>query len=910
MDNLPQQLDGIIQHSYSAHPRRGCPAIGVNTNCYHHLLERTSSDVPETYSTSVEYSPVTPKQDLGIIRRRASLSSPKTRTQLPEFPSASSRPLASTIGRSWLSRTRLALPSELKTSKIDDEREQDDPDERVAALRRKDDGLGGPQSGVQTPEVDVTPNTPLEEFAPIANAMPLSSPSLSTGLSPLPQDPLNILPLSVPSSPFASPSASRVLSPHRSISDLNADYFSNGISSSISGQSPGSMPPTSGPNGSPRTSTSSSRAWQGRSGSRSSAEEDLPPIFTTSTPSYHSRTWSRPTSVGSKVSGSISRLLRLHSSSEYNRLILASTRRWGQLLEWVGLKPGTGGRVDNSKIRRERERETLMGGSVRSLKTKRGGQTVLGSKRPTSIWTFVPTRLWSISLFFIGLAIFAITLTYALMYILNPDKEPLPWRQYCTQSYPTLYSLQNPNPHSSGHYVELAPLTHEHPNWPYKPHSAPPFSYETPQSELDAALSPVGVFIGIFTTDSGLERRQLIRQSYASHWRSRREGTEGVRVRFVMGRPRKRYEKAIQLEIEAFNDIVLLDMEENMNSGKTYTFFSWAAENATVPDWEYPFHSRSPSAFAEDKREELDMPEEKLDAPVWKGERKPNFVAKADDDAFIMLAELEKRLRVAPREKSFWGYLVKNKFMAGECYALSYDLVQYIHSTPAIKRMIKGKEDKLTAKWMKMHPDKEKIIWNSDRCWIYDHPRAGTVYSHGFLYPSMVQQVRQENSTGLPPSTIAQRGGPNSADAYSTVSKFGVTYRPLADDLSAGQQVEALVEGSPLSLLREERLEKLDETQRQTFSKTENIRQKINRLYTSRPSRQSRFLNDPEERGGTVIIHYVKKAEWFVETIVAMLGGPEDQDEWHKGVGMGLSMLEKSRERLPKEIKSNKIKDV
>jgi hypothetical protein len=42
----------------------------------------------------------------------------------------------------------------------------------------------------------------------------------------------------------------------------------------------------------------------------------------------------------------------------------------------------------------------------------------------------------------------------------------------------------------------------------------------------------------------------MIRQSYASHWRSRRPGTEGVQVKFVLGRPRKRYAKAVQLEME------------------------------------------------------------------------------------------------------------------------------------------------------------------------------------------------------------------------------------------------------------------------------------------------------------------------------------------------------------------------
>ena len=159
--------------------------------------------------------------------------------------------------------------------------------------------------------------------------------------------------------------------------------------------------------------------------------------------------------------------------------------------------------------------------------------------------------------------------------------------------------------------------------------------------------------------------------------------------------------------IPAYNDIVMLDIPENMNAGKTHAFFSWAAENAKVPDYEYP---SGPAT-----------------KPILKGERTPQYVVKADDDAFIMLGELERRLRVAPRTKAFWGYLVKNRFMGGECYGLSFDMVQYIASTPALRALTMGKEDKLTARWMKMHPQREEITWVSEKCWIYDHPRGGTV---------------------------------------------------------------------------------------------------------------------------------------------------------------------------------------
>jgi hypothetical protein len=45
----------------------------------------------------------------------------------------------------------------------------------------------------------------------------------------------------------------------------------------------------------------------------------------------------------------------------------------------------------------------------------------------------------------------------------------------------------------------------------------------------------------------------MIRQSYGSHPRSRRSGTEAVKVMFIMGRPRRRYRKAVELESEGMS---------------------------------------------------------------------------------------------------------------------------------------------------------------------------------------------------------------------------------------------------------------------------------------------------------------------------------------------------------------------
>ncbi|KIY32445.1 hypothetical protein I305_05013 [Cryptococcus gattii E566] len=774
-----------------------------------------SINVPErsySHTTSTDaYTPITPTNEnghIGITRRRHSISSPKSRAASLDYPP---RP-AKRNSNVW--------------------------DWRMNGWTKN----GEPSSYI---EPDVTE----EEATPVAHPIDLTPPRppASSSLHPLPKDPNNILPLSVASSPFVSPSISRVPSPHPLPRvDSNAEQIRT-VSTAVhpaASSAPGSS-------SSPRTSvsTSSSRVWPtGRSASRSSAEDDDRGLYGAAAgPSYHPRSWflRAAGSVSPKISAPIApRIIRLSSGR------LTGTRRWGWIFEWFGMQSGPYGpevpkRGGLSK-RSDRERERLMGQGVR----RRGDKKVLGSKWLARITAFIPTEPWSI-----------------------PNTK-----------------------------LTLSPLTPDHPIWPYKPHTSPLWTADMPQADLDAALEPVSMLIGVFTTDAGLERRHMIRQSYASHWRSRREGTEGVRIKFVMGKPRKRYEKAIQLEMEAFNDILLLDMDENMNSGKTYAFFSWAAENASVPDWEYPSHPRSDSDdFNSDARHGIEAAQGgKLHAPVWRGEKKPQYVVKADEDSFIMLGELERRLRVVPRMRTYWGYLVKNQFMAGECYALSFDLVEYIAASPVLKTLTRGKEDKLVAKWIGMHPQREEIVWSTDRCWIYDHPKAGTVYSHGFLYPSIVEQVRVENRTGLSPLVLAQRGGPGAADAYSTVSKFGTAYRPLSNDMSAAEQVEALVEGSPLSRLREYETSSSNHiVQQASFSSTESIRQKINRLYSSRPTRLERFMGDEEERGGTVVVHFIKKSEWFVETMIAMLGTAEEQSVWHRGIGTGLGALERRKGRVP-----------
>lgn len=229
-----------------------------------------------------------------------------------------------------------------------------------------------------------------------------------------------------------------------------------------------------------------------------------------------------------------------------------------------------------------------------------------------------------------------------------------------------------------------------------------------------------------------------------------------------------------------YNDIIILPCPENMNSGKSHAYFSWAAENAWVPPVYVNTSVPVPQFSYSEQSSPAPHPAPHDSHLAWEDYAsgqprpwvRPDFVAKVDDDAFVMLAELESRMRLElyakghspygfsenitsvraealdphlpaslqsdlvmiPKQAGiiqdplvYWGYLVKDLFMAGELYGLSWSLVAWVSKDITVKGLTKGAEDKQTAKWMALHPQADQIRWVSERCWIYDHPRGGTV---------------------------------------------------------------------------------------------------------------------------------------------------------------------------------------
>lgn len=110
--------------------------------------------------------------------------------------------------------------------------------------------------------------------------------------------------------------------------------------------------------------------------------------------------------------------------------------------------------------------------------------------------------------------------------------------------------------------------------------------------------------------------------------------------------------------METYNDIVVLDIKENMNQGKTHAFFRWANENATIPFYyKPPNNSKRIGKLTPDNRYNniiTDSDGNQIETYNL-GFKKADYVVKADDDSFLVLNELERHLRVAPRTNTYWG---------------------------------------------------------------------------------------------------------------------------------------------------------------------------------------------------------------------------------------------------------------
>ncbi|WOL19730.1 beta-1,3-galactosyltransferase pvg3-like [Canna indica] len=177
------------------------------------------------------------------------------------------------------------------------------------------------------------------------------------------------------------------------------------------------------------------------------------------------------------------------------------------------------------------------------------------------------------------------------------------------------------------------------------------------------------LLMSVLSLPDSYERRHLMRDVYALQ-KSNLTGVQ-IDIRFVFCNLTTEEQRVlIAVEILLYDDIIILNCTENMDKGKTYTYFS--------------------------------------SVPHLFGERPYDYVMKADDDTYFRLHNLAESLRKMPKEDVYYGLinpcwipLFKNKYMTGMGYLLSWDLVEWIATSELPRKNRVGPEDFQTGLWMR-----------------------------------------------------------------------------------------------------------------------------------------------------------------------------------------------------------------
>ncbi|KAG8059211.1 hypothetical protein GUJ93_ZPchr0002g24008 [Zizania palustris] len=175
------------------------------------------------------------------------------------------------------------------------------------------------------------------------------------------------------------------------------------------------------------------------------------------------------------------------------------------------------------------------------------------------------------------------------------------------------------------------------------------------------------LLLGVVTRAELYERRALLRLAYALQPAPARAVID---VRFVVCRiTREEDAVLVALEIIAHGDIIVLNCTENMDDGKTHSYFSGV-----------------PKLFA--------------GAPY-------DYVGKTDDDSYYRLGALADTLRDKPRRDLYHGFLAPchtdpgTQFMSGMGYIVSWDVAAWIAATDELKNDVTGPEDEVFGRWLR-----------------------------------------------------------------------------------------------------------------------------------------------------------------------------------------------------------------
>lgn len=220
----------------------------------------------------------------------------------------------------------------------------------------------------------------------------------------------------------------------------------------------------------------------------------------------------------------------------------------------------------------------------------------------------------------------------------------------------------------------------------------------------------IRILIGILTRPDSYDKRHFLRLIYGT------QSPAGARidVKFVFCNLTKDDQRVlVALEIMRYDDIIVLNCKENMDNGKTYTYFS------SLPEIFNGSGSGSSSLY-----------------PPY------HYVMKADDDTFLRLESLVESLRPLPRHDLYYGYVIPCPsmdpfvhYMSGMGYLISWDLAEWIRDSEIPKKNLVGPEDKVLGEWLR---DGRRAKNRYNAKWsMYNFPEPPTRCTHE-LWPETI----------------------------------------------------------------------------------------------------------------------------------------------------------------------------
>ncbi|KAI9619012.1 hypothetical protein KEM48_006483 [Puccinia striiformis f. sp. tritici PST-130] len=199
-----------------------------------------------------------------------------------------------------------------------------------------------------------------------------------------------------------------------------------------------------------------------------------------------------------------------------------------------------------------------------------------------------------------------------------------------------------------------------------------------------------------------------------------------IELKFISGQPEnENWTELLKIEQSLHHDLVVLkDLEDNIDRGKTFEFFKWIAQREKRRQDIITSDSSLPTSHQFLDEAALDgWPESSSDSSVDDRDPrkvaygKPKFVIKSDDDTFLVIPNLLKVFKDLDCQKNiYWGTSqgaskIFDAYFRGLGYGLSWPLVEWIGTSNMSLESQVGIEDARVGAWLTdLNPLEDPLI--------------------------------------------------------------------------------------------------------------------------------------------------------------------------------------------------------